>query len=128
MIKTNLEDNIHWQNKFIPKYYISQAIGSAGMILGQEKPDNPKLKLDFGQYCQVYENTRIGMTPWSVGIIETGTKDDIGSYYFMSLKTGRRINAREWTVLHVTEFVTYRVEQLDIDEGINEMMDREILF
>ena len=46
----------------------------------------------------------------------------------MSINTGRIIHARKWTVLHVTESVMVRVEKLSSDEGINEMVDGEILF
>ena len=103
-----------------------QAIGSSGIILGQEKTDDPNLKLDFGQYCQVYEETSNNMTPRSVGGIEPRPKNYRGLYYFMSLKTGRRIHDRQWIVIHVTVSVIYRVEKLAADEGIN--VDGEILF
>ena len=69
MIRANLEEKIHWNNIFTPKDYISQAIGLAGMILRQEKPVYPNLKLDVGKYCQVYEKTRKEMMPRSVGFI-----------------------------------------------------------
>ena len=46
----------------------------------------------------------------------------------MSLKIGRRINVRQWNVLHVTELVIKLVEQISADEDINDMVDGEILF
>ena len=46
----------------------------------------------------------------------------------MSLKSGRRIHARKFTVLHVTKSVIDRIEQLAADKGINEMVDGEMLF
>ena len=39
MIKANLEEKVYWHTILTPKYYITQVIGPAGMILGQDKPD-----------------------------------------------------------------------------------------
>ena len=128
MIEANLEYKFHWDNIFTPKCYISQAIGPAGMILGQEKTDYPNLKLESGQYFQVYKKTRNGTTSMIVGVISLKPKNDSGSYYFMSLETGRIIHVRQWTVLHVTESVIDRVEKFVTNEGINEMVDGYMLF
>ena len=68
------------------------------------------------------------MTPGSMGIITIRSKNDRGSYYFMSLETGRIIHARQWTVLYVIESMIDRVEQLASDEGINEIVDGDMLF
>ena len=46
----------------------------------------------------------------------------------MSLKTGRTLHARQCTVLNATELVLDRVDQLAANEGINEMLDEEIIF
>ena len=45
----------------------------------------------------------------------------------MSLEIGRITNARQWNVLHVTESVICRVNKLATDEGINEMVDGDML-
>ena len=36
-------------------------------------------------------------------------------------------HARQWTVLHITESVICRVEQLATDKEINEMLDGEMI-
>ena len=95
MIEANLEDKVHWHNVFTPKYYISQAIGPEGMILCKEKTDYSNLKLDFGQYCQVYEKTKNRIMTRSVGGIALRHKNDRGLYYFMPLNTGRIIYERQ---------------------------------
>ena len=89
------------------------------MILGQYKPYYYNLKMYFGQYCQVYEKTRNNMTPKSVGGTALIPKNYRGSYYFVSLKTGRRVHARQWNILHITESVIGMAEQLAPDEEIN---------
>ena len=89
---------------------MSQATGTSEIILSQGKLDKSNLILDYGQYCQVYENTRNNMTPRSVGRITLRTKNDRGSYYFMPIKTSMRIHARQRNVLHLTESVIGRLE------------------
>ena len=59
------------------------------------------------------------MVPRSVGGLELRSKNDRGFYYFVSLKIGRKIHVRKWTVLQVTESVIDRVEQLAANEGMN---------
>ena len=112
-IEANLEDKVHWHNIFTPICYTLQALGPSGMILGQDKSYYSNLKLEFGQCCQVYKNTGNDMTPRILGGIALRPKNDRGSYYFMSLDTGRRIHARQWTILHITKSVIWRVYQLD---------------
>ena len=45
---------VYWHIIFTQKYAILQAIRPTGMILEQDKPDEPNIKLKFGQYYQVY--------------------------------------------------------------------------
>ena len=68
------------------------------------------------------------MTPGSVGVISLRSKNDRRSYFLMSLKTGRRVHARQWIVLHITESVTDSLAQFSANEGINDMVGREMLF
>ena len=98
------------------------------MIIGQDKPDYYNIKLDFVQYCQVYDNTRNDTTPRSVGDIALINENDRGSYYFMSLEQGIVIHARKWTLLHLTESIIGRAEKIDAGEGINEIVDEDMLF
>ena len=46
----------------------------------------------------------------------------------MSLKIGRIFHGRQWNVLQFTESVIGRVEKLSSNEGINKMVDGEIIF
>ena len=64
----------------------------------------------------------------SVGGIVLRPKNYRGSYYFMSLKTGRRIHVRQWNVLHITESVICRVEKLAVGKGTNGIVDGDMLF
>ena len=68
------------------------------------------------------------MTPRSVGDIALIPKNYKGLYYLMSLDTGIRIHARQWTVLHFTKLVINRAEQIYSDKGINEIVGGDMLF
>ena len=105
MIDANIQDKLHWLNQFPPKDYISSSIGPSGMILGTPKPNHKNLTLDFGQYCQVHDGTTNTLQARSVGAIALRPKNTRGSYYFMSLETGRQIHSNNWTVLAITPAV-----------------------
>ena len=63
-----------------------------------------------------------------MGGITLRSKNERVSFYFMSLETGRRIHARQWTVLHFTKLVINREEQIYSDKGINEIVGGDMLF
>ena len=69
MIDAMVEEKIHWLNIFPPTDYINPHTGPAGLMLGTGPPNAKHLQIDFGQYCQVYENTKNDMTFRSVGAI-----------------------------------------------------------
>ena len=68
------------------------------------------------------------MTFRSVGAIALRPKNEMGSYYFMSLRSGRRIHSNQWTVLHVTDDVVQRVYDLSDQGGVQDMKYGQILF
>jgi hypothetical protein len=106
MINENLKDKVSWLNVFKPKDYIHPVTVPSGMILGDKKSDYNNLKLDFGQYCQVYDGTSNDQNSRSVAAIALRPRNNRGSYYFMSLRTGKRIHAKKWIELPVTDEVT----------------------
>ena len=68
------------------------------------------------------------MTFRSVGAIALRPKNDMGSYYFMSLKRGRLTHSNQWTVLHVTYEVVQQVHDLADQDGVQNMKYGQILF
>ena len=128
MIDAIVKDKIHWLNTFPPTYYIHPHTGPAGLMLGTGPINVKHLQLDFGKYCQVYKNTKNDMTFRSVGAIAIRPKNEMGSYYFMSLRIGRRIHSNQWTVLHVTDEVLQRVHDLADQDGVQDMKDGQIIF
>jgi len=76
----------------------------------------------------IYDDTTDDMTSRSVERIILIPNNDQGSYYFIYLRTGKRIHTIQWMELHVTYGVFRRVEELDDKEGIHEMVNGEPLF
>jgi len=129
MIIANLEDKCHWLNAFAPQDYICPNISPAGMILGDQPVDFNHLKLDFGQYCEIHDGTDNSQRPRSIGAIALRPKyQSSGSYYFMSLESGRKVHSNNWIELGITDAVIARVEQLAIQDGVAPMIDGELNF
>ena len=81
-----------WLNAFPNKNGVSRKISPDGIILGKPKVDFNCIKLSFGAYAQVYENTTNTMEQRTVGAITLRPSNDYGSYYFISLETGKKLN------------------------------------
>ena len=52
------------------------------------------------------------MNSRTVGAITLRASDEHSSYYFMSLRTGRRLNSSQWTELSIIDEVIYRVDNM----------------
>ena len=86
------------------------------------------LKLDFGQYCEVFESTSNDMKSRSVRAIALRPRNTMGSYFFMFQRTGRMIHAEQWIELHVNYNVVQRVHELADTDGIPDMVGGQYLF
>ena len=128
MIDANIQDKIFWLNYFPPTDYISNTVGPSGMILGTPSIDYNTLQLDFGQYCEVHDGTTNTLTPRSIGAIALRPKNTSGSYYFMSLETGKVIHSNHWTELAITDSVIKRVEEIAEKEGTPPLEDGQLSF
>ena len=85
------------------------------IITGLPDPDYNSMRIEFGQYAQVFEERRQTSTtaPRTIGAIALNpTGNAQGSYYFLSLTTGARISRQQWTELPITQDVINRVEEL----------------
>ena len=91
-----------WLNAFPNKSGLSRKISPDGIILGKPKVDFNCIKLSFGAYAQVYESTRNAMEQRTVGAISLRPSNNHGSYYFMFLETGKRLNCYQWNELPIT--------------------------
>ena len=88
--------------------------------------DFSTMKLTFGAYVQLYEKTTNTQKARSVGAIAMYPSNERGGYYFMSLRTGKRLHGFIWNEVPITDEVISRVEQLGEEDGQLMMMDRPI--
>ena len=130
MVDANIQDKLSWLNIFPPKDYMSSHIGPAGMILGTPKPNYANLKLGFGQYCQIHLGTTNTQQSRSIGAISLRPKNQSGSYYFMSLETGRQVqvHSNNYIPLAITDAVIDQVEEPAEEEGMPPLQDGEMVF
>ena len=99
-------------NAFPPGDGVSETISPRTLITGRGVTQR-HFELEFGEYVQVHEKSDNTMRPRTVGAIALRpTGNEEGSYYFMSLETGRRLNRTHWTRLPMPEEVIQRVHQL----------------
>merc|ERR1712085_105980 len=66
----------------------------------------------MGAVVSTHEEHNNDMKSRTPGAIATRPSNDAGSYYFISLQTGRRINRRSWTSLPMPEAVVLQVHRL----------------
>ena len=69
--------------------------------------------MEFGEYVQTHEeHNNNNMSPRTLGMIANRPSNDAGSYYFISLQTGRLVNQRSCTSLPMPETVVSQVHRL----------------
>ena len=91
------------------------------MITGKPSSDFLEvIKLNFGDYVQAYNATRITNTNKSraVGAIALyPSNNEVGGWYFMLLATGKEIRRNGWTELPMGDDALQRVKQIALKEG-----------
>ncbi len=127
MVDHNLQEKIFWGNAFAPQDYIS-GISPAGLVLGHPKVNYKHIRITFGAFAEVYDGTDNTQKSRSESAIALRPHNNKGSYYFMSLKTGRLIRSDQWRELPIDEWVIDRVHELAEAEGAQELVDGELLF
>ena len=127
MIDHNLQEKIFWGNAFAPQDYIS-GVSPAGVVLGHPKVNYKQIRITFGAFAEVYDGTDNTQKSRSESAIALRPHNNKGSYYFMSLKTGRLIRSDQWRELPIDEWVINRVHELAEAEGAQELVDGELNF
>ena len=100
---------------------ISEYMSPLTMVTGDGPVDYNNIKLEFGTYCQVFEDRTITNTPAarSTGAIAlTISPSPSGFYRFMSLDTGMLLKRKQYTALPITQAVVERVHELAINQGM----------
>lgn len=98
---------------------ISNTMSPATLVTGVPKSDYRTMKLEFGEYVQVYDGTSNDTKSRTLGAIATNpTGNSNGDYYFMSLATGHRIQRRSWSIVPINDTTISRVEAIALNEGM----------
>jgi hypothetical protein len=98
---------------------ISSSLSPDTIVTRRPKLDYGTLKLEFGQYVQVYDGTSNDTKSRTLGAIALNpTGNSNSDYYFMSLATGCQIHRRSWTILPISDIAISRVEAIALEEGI----------
>ncbi|KAL7564214.1 hypothetical protein ACA910_021639 [Epithemia clementina (nom. ined.)] len=104
---------VFWLNALVYPRGVSQDLGPRQIVLGEHIGFNRHCCYEFGQYCQTHEEHDNSMAARMVGAIALHpTGNCQGSYYFMSLLTGRVLNQLHATPLPMPAEVIDRVHAL----------------
>ena len=107
-----VNNSVFWLNSFPNKDGISQDISPLGIIDGFGKIDYNSIRISFGSYAEVYITTTNTNRPRTVGGIALSPSNEYGGYYFMSLETGTKLHATQWTELPIPTHIITRVEYI----------------
>ena len=102
-----------WLNSFPHRLGISQSESPRLLVTGEQVDFNKHCRFEFGQYVQCHEEHDNSMAPRTIGALAlrpTGNRQ--GSYYFLSLVSGRVITRNHATALPMPQEVIQRVHQL----------------
>jgi len=102
-----------WLNFFPHKDEIHATLSPHTIVTGSNINYNKHCKLEFGTYVQVHEqhnNSIAARTSGAIALHPTGNAQ--GSYFFLSLCSGKHIVQNKWTVLPMPAEVIDTVHQL----------------
>ena len=103
-------------NAFPNKDGIDHDLSPDAIILGTPKLDYNNIKLPFGSYVNLYDGTDNTMNSRTVGAITLRASNEHGSYYFISLRSDRRLKSSQWTELPIIDEIIDRVDNMSKQE------------
>jgi Reverse transcriptase (RNA-dependent DNA polymerase) len=116
LMTTHLVLHVVKQLGYFPtKAGISESLSPRAIMMGETLDFKRDLALQFGEYCQVHEETepRSGESPRTKAAICLGPSgNQQGGFKFMTLQSGKKITRRAWDRLPMPDTVITRVETL----------------
>jgi hypothetical protein len=114
MIEGNVFTSVKNLNALPALNGVSKTLSPAALITGKSNLDfNNLLKIKYGDYAQVFTETKNDMSERTVSAIAIyPTRNVQASWYFLSLTTGKQITGYQWMVLPITADVITRVHDL----------------
>ena len=107
-------------NQFRAKDGASITMSPLTILTGKPRANFANLKLELGQYVQVFEDNDPSNTnkTRTTGAIALNPSDNAqGGYTFLSLVTGRKLSRQQWDELPMPQGVIERVEQMAVAEN-----------
>jgi len=104
---------VFWLNCFPHKEGTHSTLSPHTIVTGSKIYFNKHCRLQFGTYLQMHEQHNNSLLPRMAGAIALHpTGNEQGSYYFLSLHTGKRVVKNKWTVLPMPAKVIATIHQL----------------
>jgi hypothetical protein len=114
--------SVMWLNFFPTQGGISPTLSPQAILTGIRVDHNKHCRIPFGGYAQVHAKptpTNNAMESRTVGGVSLGPTGNIqGSYHFISLLTGHRIEARSFTQLPMPAEVITTIESFTPADAI----------
>ena len=105
--------SVFWLNSVPQKSGLASELSPRTIVTGQKLDFKRHCRFQFGQYVQTHEEHNNSMSPRTVGALALRpTGNAQGSFYFMSLSTGRVLNRLRGTALPMPDDVINRVHRM----------------
>ena len=112
--------SVFWLNSVPQKNGLASELSPCTIVTGQKLDFKRHCRFQFGQYVQTHEEHNNSMSPRTVGALALRpTGNAQGSYYFMSLSTGRVLNRLRGTALPMPDDVIDRVHRMARQQKAN---------
>ncbi|OEU19808.1 hypothetical protein FRACYDRAFT_235871 [Fragilariopsis cylindrus CCMP1102] len=113
MVQEIVAGAVFWLNVFPPKSGVSKTFGPRAIILGTHIDYKRHCMMECGQYVETHETTNNSMNERTCPAIFLRTNgNEQGGAFFMSLRTGKRLNRQHWTQLPMPDTVVATVHTL----------------
>jgi hypothetical protein len=113
MVQEIVAGAIFWLNVFPPKGGVSKTFGPRTIVMGTQIDFNKHCTMECGQYVETHEphnNNLNERTCPAIFLRPNGNEQ--GGAFFMSLRTGQRLNRQAWTELPMPDTVISTVHAL----------------
>ena len=105
--------SVFWLNSIPQKNGLDSKLSPRTIVTGQKLDFKRHCRFQFGQYVQTHKEHNNSMSPRTVGALALRpTGNAQGSFYFMSLSTGRVLNRLQGTALPMPDDVIDRVRRM----------------
>ena len=114
MVKEIVNGAIYWLNVFNPQGGgISTTMSPRTIVLGTQIDYKKHCQVECGQYVETHDPHDNSMIPRSSPALFLRPNGNAqGGAFFMSLRTGKRLNRQQWTELPMPDYVPARVTEL----------------